>query len=389
MIPFFVVDRPMSLNILKTSFVEEPSLTFGLMTHACVSKNFRRLFATFPCAPDDCWLRLKALCATRGLCPSKPCLLGEQIQSNIVRMCDSGIFEKNSSRLSYKELFAIYEEANADYGVMQDVLWDSKQTLAAAKAAIREYGCRNYKFNLVLVAQGKTVDEYLSCYAKLVQMGAQHIAIGGLLRKRVRSVRYMYVSDAIASQVLVAIRKEFAPKWLFVLGAYHPMRHRLFEEHGVFGSDYKGWIFQYEHRRDRIERLHRKLLLMEQTAGRPKRVVVLREERNQLSKSEQRQRLRYIQTKNDTADNSNKKARIRKVLKETQRRLSNTDAELLAARLELVSRNGLAVAYKRAVADLRKALGSSEQEIRVQGVHRYLLKRVYCLSSGRPDGRTS
>src|SRR5215471_2798929 len=128
MIPFFVVDRRMSLNILKTSLVAQPHLTFGLMTHACVTPNFLRLFSRFPCDLQGCWLRKTKGCT--GCDDSeRACSLGQSMQERIVRMCDSGIFEKTSKDLSYNQLFAVYKEARADYGVMKDVLWDSKQTI--------------------------------------------------------------------------------------------------------------------------------------------------------------------------------------------------------------------------------------------------------------------
>ena len=48
MIPFFAVDRPVSLEILKGLFFKYPNLHFGLMTHANVSMNFTKIFSRFP-----------------------------------------------------------------------------------------------------------------------------------------------------------------------------------------------------------------------------------------------------------------------------------------------------------------------------------------------------
>lgn len=385
MIPFYVVDRPMSLNILKTSFVHHPDLTFGLMTHACVSQNFRRLFASFPCDPTGCWLRQDPRCSVAGVAG---CSLGKDIHRRVIRMCDSGIFERSSKNLSYAELFDIYTDARADYGVMKDVLWNSKQTLMSAETALKEYRRKQRKFKLVLVAQGKTVDEYLSCFSQLVRMGAEHIAIGGLLRKRKKSVRYMYVSSELATQVLAAIRQEFGSRWLFVLGSYHPMRHKLFSEHDVFGSDYKGWIFNYEHQRDQVAKLHAELAVVEKQTVRHGRLAQLNRERERLSKLEARRRLLYIETKNDGVKHSSKKAQLRRNLLRTQGELCQLDGKLIATRQHLVSRDGLPATYKHAVKLLAESLQLSEQEVRIRGVHEYLQREVYsqCLP---PSGKVS
>ncbi|MBZ5489719.1 MAG: hypothetical protein LAO76_02165 [Acidobacteriia bacterium] len=304
------------------------------------------------------------------------------MRSRIVRMCDSGIFERSIRNLPYDDLFAIYEQARADYGVMKDVLWDSKQTLASARHALRQYRKRPRAFKLVLVAQGKSVDEYLSCFSELVRMGAEYIAVGGLLRKREASVRYMYVSSELAAQVLAAIRKEFGTRWLFVLGAYHHSRHQLFSAYDVFGSDYKGWIFNYEHRRDHVAKLHEEVVSIEKSTVCNARLPWLSEQRDRLSRREGRQRLLYIEMKNDGGSNSLQKAQLRQKLLRTQDELSRVDAELIARRQHLVSRDGLPSTYKDAVKRLAESLHLSDQEVRVRGVHEYLRREVYsqCLS---------
>ena len=40
---------------------------------------------------------------------------------------------------------------------------------------------------------------------------------------------------------------------MFALGCFHPKRRIVFEELGVWGSDYKGWIFQYRKRERLIQ----------------------------------------------------------------------------------------------------------------------------------------
>ena len=65
--------------------------------------------------------------------------------------------------------------------------------------------------------------------------------------------------------IISKIREEYDPKWLFVLGAYHPTRHDFFVEQNVWGSDYKGWIFRYTHKLDLLQSFHQELAQQEQT----------------------------------------------------------------------------------------------------------------------------
>jgi hypothetical protein len=53
--------------------------------------------------------------------------------------------------------------------------------------------------------------------------------------------------------VLKKVRERFNPEWLFPLGCYHPKRREIFQELEVWGSDYKGWIFQYKKRERLIQ----------------------------------------------------------------------------------------------------------------------------------------
>jgi hypothetical protein len=84
------------------------------------------------------------------------------------------------------------------------------------------------------------------CFKKLLLEGYEHIAIGGLLRKKPRSVRFVQVvQERYMYEVIDTIMTEFRPNWLFVLGAYHPRRHERLTDLGVWGADYKGWLFRY------------------------------------------------------------------------------------------------------------------------------------------------
>lgn len=215
-IPFFVVDRPMSLNLLDYCDIYKREEFYGLMTHANTSRNFQKLFR-------------------------------EIKHDNIVKACDSGVFTKNGCMMDYSDLFKIYEEMEVDYGIMIDFLNDKEKTIESAARAMKEYEKKDRCFNLVGVAQGNDIEEYLDCYAELKSLGFKDIAVGGLLKKTENSARYVKVKDEnFLKDVIQAINNDFNPEWLFALGCYHPKRHRLFNDLGVFGADYKGWILNYK-----------------------------------------------------------------------------------------------------------------------------------------------
>lgn len=218
LIPFFVVDRPMSLEILKYCEINSQNTIFGLMGHANTSLNFQTKFREFP-------------------------------HENIKKMVDSGVFTKEGCRLNYKDLFKIYERMGADYGIIIDVLKDKERTLKSAKLALETYYDENSErnFELVGVAQGTCVEEYFDCFKSLKDMGYKNIAIGGLLEKRLNTARYVQVKDEkFLNNVLEKIRKYYSDEWIFTLGCYHPKRHQILQKYGVYGADYKGWIFNYK-----------------------------------------------------------------------------------------------------------------------------------------------
>jgi hypothetical protein len=83
-------------------------------------------------------------------------------------------------------------------------------------------------------------EEYAECYAQLQKLGFEHIAVGGLLKRRENTVRYANVrSNRLLEDILKMIREGFDPDWLFAFGAFHPGRIPLFKEHGVWGADYR------------------------------------------------------------------------------------------------------------------------------------------------------
>jgi len=229
-IPFFVVDRPMSLKLLEFCGIKKVQSKIGLMGHANTSKNFQRLFREFKGA-------------------------------NIVKMADSGVFTKQGNLTNgYERLFEIYENMGVEYGIMIDVIKDKQKTIRSAEEAIKIYGKFNPNFKLVGVAQGNTLVDYLDCYDKLKEIGFEFIAIGGLLKKIENTTRYVKVRDEkFLKDVLKAIRNKYPTDWLFLLGCYHPKRHKLFRDYNIFGADYKGWILNYKNPNQLIQELEKKL----------------------------------------------------------------------------------------------------------------------------------
>jgi len=228
-IPFFVVDRPMSLKILKYCELDKQKGIFGLMGHANTTKNFQKSFKDFEA-------------------------------KNIIKAVDSGVFTREGCNLDYYKLFAIYDNMKAEYGVMIDFIKEKKKTIDSAKTAMKIYKKKKHPFKLVGVAQGKNLDEYVKCYEQLKEIGFQHIAIGGLLKKNVNSARWVKVKDEeLLKKVLQQIRSTYKDDWLFLLGCYSPRRHFLFDEYKIYGGDYKGWIFNYKTPRMWIQELTKEL----------------------------------------------------------------------------------------------------------------------------------
>jgi len=232
-IPFLVADRPISLSIIKGISLP-PGSRVGILTQAATTTDqFKKLYCDYPFATDVIYHNGE---------PSD-----ESIKERTIKMVDSGVFGKNGCRLSYEGLFTEYNKMEAHYGIMIDAFRDAKGTIDSAKIAMKKYRQSNWNFKLVGVAQGNDVDDYFRCYEFLQKLGFEYIAVGGLLQKRVNTARYVNVRcKALLESVLRGIRQRFDPKWLFPLGAFHPDRLELFTDVGVWGSDYKGWIFNYE-----------------------------------------------------------------------------------------------------------------------------------------------
>ncbi|WP_290595944.1 MULTISPECIES: DUF6884 domain-containing protein [unclassified Archaeoglobus] len=215
-IPFFVVDRPMSLELLKFCEINKLPFRIGLMGHANTSKNFQREFKNYK-------------------------------EKNIIKMVDSGVFSKDGCKHDYFSLFETYEKMDVEFGVIIDVLKNKDKTIKSANEAMRIYKDGDYRFKLVGVAQGNDVKEYLECYKELKKLGYEYIAIGGLLKKIENSSRYVRVRDEnFLKNIVAKIRAKYPNDWLFLLGCFHPKRIELFRSYKIFGADYKGWILNYK-----------------------------------------------------------------------------------------------------------------------------------------------
>jgi hypothetical protein len=232
LIPFCVADRPISLSIIKGVSLAS-GLKIGIMSQAATtSEPFKKLFASYPYKTDVIYSN------------GEP--TDQAIRSRTVKMADSGIFGKNGCDLTYEELFRAYRTMKTEYGIVIDVFGDCDETIRSARKALKAYDEEKDQFKLVGVAQGITVSDYLRCYEKLKAMKYSHIALGGLLRKRKNTVRYAHVRGGTFLEMLLKqVRAKFNPDWLFLLGVFHPKRVELFKECGVWGSDCKGWIFNY------------------------------------------------------------------------------------------------------------------------------------------------
>lgn len=251
-VPFFVADRPMSLRLLKGLPLQDyPDVRIGIMAHANTTQNFQLAFRNYPCDNLDFCDAVDSSCQYMddiSCCPAR-----QYILNHTVKMCDSGIFTRDGATLTYDQLFEAYDQMGVEYGVMIDVFQDPQATLESAKEALQTYEPSRNGFNLVGVAHGNSVEEYLDCYAQLKQLGFKHIGVGGLLRRRKNTVRYPYVrSQEFMFRVLGELRQQYPNDWLFALGSLHPRRLSGLKELNVW-ADYKGWIFQYEKRNETLD----------------------------------------------------------------------------------------------------------------------------------------
>ncbi|MCL4333384.1 MAG: hypothetical protein M1290_06435 [Candidatus Thermoplasmatota archaeon] len=226
-IPIFVADRPFSLKILEG--LAGYNNQFGILSHAFTSNPFKIKFKKFDLTDT--------------------------------KIGDSGIFQGRD--VDYNFLFGEYLKMGVSHGIIKDYYRDPYKTLSSAREAIREYRSGRYDrdFTLVGVAQGRSSKEYVESYTKQKRMGYEMVAIGGLLDKVENHVRLVKVRrEEMLVETLTKIKKKYPEDKLFPLGTFNRSRIGLFKQLGVWGSDYKGWIFRYN-----LEESHKKHNRMEQT----------------------------------------------------------------------------------------------------------------------------
>ena len=218
--PLFVVDRPISLEILKG--LKDNKDQFGILSHAFTTDNFKAKFKEFEFAK--------------------------------YKVGDSGIYQGKD--ISYRELFNEYIKMGATHGIIKDYFRNPAKTLESSKEAWEYYNKAKMqgKFVLLGVAQGNTVEEYLRSYEEQKEIGYKLIAIGGLLSKIENHARMVRVlKEELLRSVLKNIRKKYPLDSIFPLGVFSRSRIGLFKELNVWATDYKGWIFRYN-----IEQSHMK-----------------------------------------------------------------------------------------------------------------------------------
>jgi len=361
-IPFFVADRPASLLILKGAMLKHPEVKVGVMTHALTSRNFIQMFNKFPYKLD---LRYEDV----------HFLDKEDILAlNLIKIADSGVFTLNGCTIGYNELFTRYNQLGVEFGVIIDVLKDSAETIQSAMKGLRIY-TRNkhkYHFNLIAVAQGKTMDEYLKCYEKLQQQ-FEYVAIGGLLKKSGNSARYVRVQDEqFMHDVLTAIKKDFSPEWIFPLGCYHPSRHKKFEEIGVWGSDYKGWIFNYTAKMDSLKNLNNNLTSFDLNNGSTNFFKALLKHTEELETNLTNLRKKWREEKDPPT-----KRELRIKINIMKGELEKAYVLLLKKRQQVVRNNHLPADYKEKLGSFERLVAINEQEWRFRQVREYIEENVY------------
>lgn len=217
--PLFVVDRPISLEILKG--LEDLRGQFGILSHAFTTENFKVKFREFQFAK--------------------------------FKIGDSGIYQ--GKEISYTELFNEYIKMGVTHGIIKDYYRNPIKTLESAKQARDYYYISDLqgKFDLIGVAQGNSIEEYLQSYEDQKNLGYKIIAVGGLLSKVEKHARMVKVlKEEFTTSVLKTLRTRYPDDMIFPLGIFSRSRMGLFKELNIWATDYKGWIFRYN-----IEQSHK------------------------------------------------------------------------------------------------------------------------------------
>lgn len=214
--PFLLADRPNHVRVLQRA--TDRTTGFGVITQPTVSETVRDLIADL----------------------------------DVPVLVDCGAFSAEEFDGGLIDLFDRYDELGADYGLLPDHLRKRRETDREVAHASRLYerGCRRWSFAPVPVAQGRTANEYAAALWDCYQMGADYIAVGGLLdTEGDRSGGHATSRENLLS-ILERVR-EAEPRiwdqtWTFALGCDHPQRRPRLTELGVQAADSKRWLFQYD-----------------------------------------------------------------------------------------------------------------------------------------------
>jgi hypothetical protein len=212
--PYCVADRPNHIRILNRAAQETQN--FGVLVRETVTDTVKELVADL----------------------------------DVPVMVDNGAFAEPETEDDLVTLFDSYEQMGADYGLTPDVIGGREKNNDAFAVASRLFERGSWQFTPVGVAQGKTAVEYANSLWDLYQMGADHIAIGGLLqRDGDRSGGHATVNEQLYSMLDIVQRREphiWEDVWIFVLGCDHDRRRPRFRELGVDASDSKAWLYDYD-----------------------------------------------------------------------------------------------------------------------------------------------
>lgn len=223
--PWMVADRPNHLEVLADA--AEQSDHFGVLARADVTGTVEDLIA----------------------------------EIDVPVIIDNGAFAQAETDEDLIELFDAFDRMQADFGLLPDVIGSRQETndLFAQAMRLRERGRRSWEWTPVGVAQGETPAEYADSLWDIYQMGADHIAIGGLLETVGCRSGGHATGQAELLDVLADIRDRepriWEETWTFALGCHHPDRRPRFEDLGVVGADSKRWLFQYDDGDARDEQL--------------------------------------------------------------------------------------------------------------------------------------
>lgn len=214
--PFCLADRPNHVRILQRAANQTGG--FGVLTQATVTDSVQELIADL----------------------------------DVPVVVDCGAFAQQDFDGSLTDLFDTYERMNADYGLIPDEISERVATDDSVATAIRFWRRAHprWSFEPVPVAQGDTPLDYANAYWDCYQMGADRIAIGGLLETEGnRSSGHATGSNELFN--IIQHIREHNPRiwretWTFALGCDHLRRRPRFSSLGVQAADSNRWLFQYD-----------------------------------------------------------------------------------------------------------------------------------------------